>query len=221
MAVVGVDGWKGCWVGVVLDDERFVSARVFDRLDEIAANSDFQIIGLDVPIGLPDTPPRLADTLVRAKLGPRRSSIFAAPPAFCLDSKWTTRKAASDESQQRFGIGIGAQAFALMKNIRETDEVARKDERVYEVHPEFSFTLMNSQQPLRFNKKTWNGREERVRLLRQQRIVLPTMLPDHVGTVPIDDLLDAAAAAWSARRIAQKSAVSVPDGQQRIGSIWG
>ena len=218
---IGVDGWKGRWVAVVLNDEGYVSARVYKTLDEIVSAADFAVIGLDVPIGLPEQPPRASDNLVRAKLGARSSSVFAAPPSFCLDPRWSTRAAASDESKRRFGIGIGAQAFALMHNIRCADQVAGSDSRVYEVHPEFSFCLMNAEKPLRFNKKCWNVREERVALLRKHRVVLPKMFSNEVGQVPVDDILDAAAVAWSARRIAKNGAVALPDASQRIGSIWG
>jgi predicted RNase H-like nuclease len=83
------------------------------------------------------------------------------------------------------------------------------DERVYEVHPEVSFRAMKGS-PLGQRKKTWNGLLERVRLLADAGIHIPDELP--CGTAAPDDVVDAAAAAWSAGRIACGEACTLPDG---------
>ncbi len=75
-------------------------------------------------------------------------------------------------------------------------------------------------------KKTWGGLQARLGLLRGQGIELPAVLgeADNVG---IDDVVDAAAAAWSARRIARGHARSFPDPvvqrdpKGRMIAIWG
>ena len=51
------------------------------------------------------------------------------------------------------------------------------------------------------------------RLLRAEGVDLPDDL-DTAGEVPTDDVLDAAAAAWSAHRIARGDAKSLPDPPQ-------
>jgi predicted RNase H-like nuclease len=76
----------------------------------------------------------------------------------------------------------------------------------------------------RHSKKTWDGQVERRRSL----ITAGTVLPDDVGDAgraAPDDVLDAAAAAWSADRVAQGKARSIPDPpQEHEGSpgfaIW-
>jgi predicted RNase H-like nuclease len=90
------------------------------------------------------------------------------------------------------------------------------------VHPEVSFAEM-AQRPLDWSKKSWNGSQLRRGLLREQGIDLPDTLPD-VGAAGVDDVLDAAAAAWSADRIACGLAVSLPSPPQVIDgrpvAIW-
>ena len=218
---VGVDGWKGKWVAIQLQDGAFFSVQVHHSLDEIAKDREPQVIAVDVPIGLEDRGFRAADAAARQLIGPRRSSVFNSPPAFALDPRWADYGATNAESKRRYGSGISAQGFALLKNIREADDIAQKDQRFYEVHPEVSFRAMNGETPLKFTKKSWNGQAERIALLGKWGITIPSCLPGTgVGNIPADDLLDAAAAAWTADRIARSEADAVPDSLQRTGRIW-
>lgn len=219
MEVLGVDGWKGKWVAVTLQNGKWKKVEVFPSLMELRAASDAQIIAVDVPIGLVERPPRIADMEARSLLGPRRSSVFDAPPAFCLDEKWDNYRDANAESKRVTGRGISAQSFALIKNIREAHIVAEADPRIYEVHPELCF-LEIAGQPLDFIKKSWNGQLLRRRLLSGEGIEIPDQLPDECAGVPADDLLDAAAAAWSAHRIATNQANAIPDAGKRRERIW-
>lgn len=218
---VGVDGWKGKWVAVQLRDGAFFSVRVHQSLAAIADDPEPQVIAVDVPIGLEDAGSRAADAAARQLIGPRSSSVFNSPPAFALDLRWADYGATNAESKRRYGSGISAQGFALLKNIREADAVARKDQRFHEVHPEVSFRAMNGGTPLKFTKKSWNGQAERIGLLGKWGISIPSWLQGRdVGNIPADDLLDAAAAAWTADRIARSEADAVPDSLQRTGRIW-
>jgi len=220
MQVIGIDGWKKNWIGIVLDASGFSKAELFTSLDSVIANTQYEVITIDVPIGLPDTPPRIADTIVRTQIGGRRSSVFPSPPAFCLDPSWQKYSEANQESRRRFQCGITAQTFALMNNIRSAERVARNDNRVFEVHPEFSFFHMNNERPLGFSKKSWNGSAERLAILRTHGIHLPERFCNDVGRVGLDDILDAACAAWTALRIHENRAIVVPTGSERIGGIW-
>ena len=64
---------------------------------------------------------------------------------------------------------------------------------------------MNDGVAVEANKKTWAGQMVRRRLLERHGIELPDDLGP-VGVVPPDDVIDAAAAAWSAARIASGKA---------------
>lgn len=96
--------------------------------------------------------------------------------------------------------------------------------RIIEVHPEASFRQMHGQ-PLAHNKKTYNGSMLRMRLLEEQGINIPGELGE-IGSVAVDDLLDAAAVAWTTHRYVKAEAVSLPpegewqhDGDRPI-AIW-
>jgi len=84
--------------------------------------------------------------------------------------------------------------------------VARAD--VWEVHPEVSFRAIAGHH-LAWPKTSWNGFHERVELLQQAGIEIPPSISD-LGNAGSDDVLDAAAAAWSAGRIAEGTATSLP-----------
>jgi predicted RNase H-like nuclease len=91
-----------------------------------------------------------------------------------------------------------------------------------EVHPEVSFCAMAGRH-LAWPKTSWNGLHERVQLLRDQQLVIPTEIAA-IGNAGAADLLDAAAAAWSAARIANGHALSLPDPPQMANgrqiAIW-
>lgn len=91
-----------------------------------------------------------------------------------------------------------------------SSRVAAMDHRLSEVHPEASFRAMSGE-PLAYATPTWNGRMMRRRLPAERSIDFP----DDLGSVPVDDLLDAAA--WSGHCLASSDAFSLPDPPQRIG----
>jgi predicted RNase H-like nuclease len=68
---------------------------------------------------------------------------------------------------------------------------------------------MNRGVPLRHRKKSAGGALERAELLRHEGIALSGL--GSSARAPLDDVLDAAAAAWSACRIANGTAQSLPD----------
>jgi predicted RNase H-like nuclease len=75
---------------------------------------------------------------------------------------------------------------------------------IFEVHPEISFWALNGRRPLRHKKYKREGRAERLRLL------LPHFpaIQEHLDELDRrksgqHDLLDVAAAAWTADRVAR------------------
>ena len=80
------------------------------------------------------------------------------------------------------------------------------------MHPELAFGAMAGA-PLAASKHTSAGRDERRRLLARAGLEIPAPIPAGI----IGDVLDAAAVAWSARRIAAGAAVTVPAAPQYDG----
>jgi predicted RNase H-like nuclease len=158
------------------------------------------VIGVDIPIGLPVEGQRRADLEARRFVGGRRSSVFFAPVRAAFEEE----SYAAARARYR---GISAQAWALKHAILEVEEHAA-DPRVVEVHPEVSFRALKGG-ALPYRKRSWNGQQHRLRLLRAAGIELPPILD--AGLAPADDLIDAAVVAWSAGRIAAGQAKTLPE----------
>ena len=208
MIVIGADVWGHGWVAVRLEDGAAAAVSAFPTLAELVTEvAQATVIGLDIPIGLPDPPPRRADGAARDFVGSRRSSVFAALPEPVIRRE--TYQEALEESRRRYGSGISAQAYALRHRILEAADLAAQDGRIREVHPEVSFAAMAGGH-LTHPKRSWNGQTHRRSLLAGAGISIPEQLDGTAGSVPPDDILDAAAAAWSAHRIATGEAQTLP-----------
>jgi predicted RNase H-like nuclease len=197
---IGVDAARGGWIAVALVDGRFSDAVLERRFPSVIERfPEAKVFGVDIPIGLPETGlRRRADVEVRAVVGARRSSVFFTPSRAALE--------APTYSEARLvAPSTSAQGWALRTAILDVDRSA--DERVREVHPEASFAVLAGA-PLASAKRTWNGQHERLALLHAAGIVIPAQLD--AGLVPVDDVLDAAVAAWTATRIARGEHVTFP-----------
>jgi predicted RNase H-like nuclease len=204
--VIGVDGWKKRWVAMVLVDGRFCRSFVAPSFEDVMAQaSDARVVAVDMPIGLTDGEPRAADLAARALLTGRSSTVFLTPPRSVLDLEDFAE--ACDRARALTGKGISRQAHGLRRAILEVDAFAR-DDRVVEGHPEVTFrTLASDALP---RKKSWAGQMERRRLLQRVGLRLPHDLGP-ASAAPTDDVLDAAAMAWTAHRVAKGLARPLPD----------
>ncbi|MBO6936841.1 MAG: DUF429 domain-containing protein [Deltaproteobacteria bacterium] len=203
---VGVDGCREGWVAVAIDSKGFVEATTARTLaDVIAAFPTAEAFGVDIPIGLVDEV-RDADASARSFLTGQSSSVFSAPPRSALAE--THYEKANAAARRVTGRGLSKQSFHLFPKIRDADALL-PNERLHEVHPEVSFRLMHASHAPAGRKKTWGGLMERLARLRAAGIVLPDDLGP-VGEIGIDDVVDAAGAAWSARRIARGEARHFP-----------
>ncbi|MDN3060207.1 DUF429 domain-containing protein [Streptomyces sp. SRF1] len=210
-SVVGVDACPTGWVAVVLDQEgRFAGAGTAGGLSELLGRMPrAAVVAVDMPLGLPESGWRSADALAVEKLAPHRSRVFSVPPREVWEA--ADYAAANRCCRRLTGQGMSRQSWALAAKLREANACRDGgDHRLYEVHPEVSFAAVNEGRPVAWSKKSWNGQAVRRRLLADRRVVLPDDLGP-AGRVPPDDVLDAAAAAWSARRIALRTARSLPD----------
>jgi predicted RNase H-like nuclease len=211
--VAGVDMAGGGWAVVVLEDNRIVDAFRCESFAE-ALLVDAQVVGVDIPIGIPDSSPREADVAARRFVGSRASSVFPTPVRAVLEAP--TYAEARALAVELTGKSVSSQSYALRHRILEVDEHAQRDERVIEVHPEVSFSEL-AKGPLLPKKRT-DGQAERRGLLVEKAGI---EVPDSVPRIAEPDLLDATVAAWSARRYAQGEALPLPEGHaERIGAIW-
>jgi predicted RNase H-like nuclease len=189
----GVDGCPGGWIVVTRERAEVVPA--FSRLPE-----GIDVIGVDMPIGLPSRGRRVADHAARALVGARRSSVFPTPHRDLLEfaADRDTYAAANAASKSRHGKGLSRQAFNLLSRIAEVDEAItpRCEHRLIEVHPECSFRLLaHAEMP---SKHTAEGRSRRRALI--EATFGPPPRPPR-GATEID-LLDAYAVLWSVERFA-------------------
>jgi predicted RNase H-like nuclease len=214
VAVVGIDACRGGWVAVVLGDDEAPRALLLGELTDLAAEVPApDAVGIDIPIGLPPAGHRQADLDARALLGPRRMSVFLTPPRPVLEA--VTHAEATALSTRLSGVGVSVQAYGLRHRIFEAEAwIAGPDAPpVWEVHPEVSFTRMLGQPPTA-TKKVWAGVAERVGALQAHGIDPMALVGTGTGA-GTDDVLDAAAVAWSAVRIASGTAVALPDPPER------
>ena len=199
--VAGVDGCRAGWI--VVHDRRATVHPDFAAV--LAALPDDAVVAVDMPIGLVDEHEpggRDVDRAARMTLGPKRSSVFSAPPRCALGAR-TLRDA------RRHGARLTLQSLNLLPRIEDVDRVMTPDlqSRVFEVHPELSFAGMNGDDPVQAPKRSATGSKERRTLLQGAGVFVPER---PVGAA-LDDLLDACALAWSACRVAYGIARRVPD----------
>lgn len=210
--VVGLDACRGGWVCVRLVDGRVDEVEVVEEAGEALAD-DVVIAGIDIPIGLVDTPGRDADRAARDLLRGRASSVFSAPPravvAAYVAGTLAEHAEATALARATTGKGISQQAWRLTPKIAEVDALAAAGHPVREVHPEVAFALVAGE-PLP-RKVTWAGIETRRAVLRPLGLELPDRFPGDDRAAP-DDVLDAAVVAWVADGIATgEGALTIPD----------
>jgi predicted RNase H-like nuclease len=208
MAVLGVDGWRGAWVGALLEG-RTVTLLALPDVAAVLAVPDVDVVGIDMPIGLSDDGPRACDIEARRPLGRAGSSVFPAPlrPVLACEDYAT----ACDVSRTASGKALSVQAWNLVPAIRAVDAALGDPPlpHVHEVHPELAFRTLDGR--VDAPKASARGLAQRVRALQPVMDVLDALAAGP-PRLPAVDALDACAAAWSAQRLADGVAESVGDG---------
>jgi len=203
----GVDGCRGGWFFFRLHGATHESGLIgnIEDLPWTARSGDPVLI--DMPIGLTsgDPPVRSCDVLARRALGRRASSVFPAPCRAALGCHDYVQ--ASAVNQAVTGRSLSRQTWGLVPKIRELDRLllARPEarDRFQECHPELCFFGLAGGRPMRHYKKTAEGLEERLALLRERWPAAPAAVDaacrlharKHVGR---DDVVDALALAVAA-----------------------
>lgn len=223
--VAGVDGCRTGWLVVQWDLEgrapaRFEIVRTFREILQLPEAP--RVIAIDIPIGLPERAViggRQADVAARARLGARKSAVFAVPArAAVMQTEYRTACAvafAHSDPPRR----VSKQAFHLFPKIREVDGLMTPalQDRVVECHPEAAFVQMNGGEPLALPKKIKsrpNAEGLRLRHDLLARTGFPTDILEARHAVRrsagADDLIDACACAWTAARILKGTAIRFP-----------
>jgi predicted RNase H-like nuclease len=216
-SVTGIDGCAGGWVAVTLSGDAdagappAVSVAIARTLDGLGLGlGGAGVIGIDMPLGLLAAGWRTADLLARRTLGRRGSCVFAIPPRPVWEQPAYAN--ANQRCRELTGRGMSIQAWGLRGKLLEADALRRAAAAaLYEVHPELSFAALAGGTPLADSKHTRAGLAIRRALLAQAGIAVPPRVPGAAE----DDLLDAAAVAWSAGRVAAGAAVTLSDPAQR------
>ena len=210
----GVDGCRRGWVVATRAGVELV-ASIGDVLAE-----DFDVVGIDMPIGLPDDGVRSCEPEARRFIAPRGSTIFPTPSRACLDA--LDYPHACELSRAVTGKAISKQAWHILPRIREVDTCAAAvdGERVIEVHPECSFAMMNGGVVMP-SKHTRDGIAARTAAI--ERVF--DIVPPRIAGAQRDDVLDAFAVLWSTERFARGMHRSFPseghefDGRGRLMRI--
>ncbi len=213
--IIGIDGCKRGWFSVWQNPDDTIQSSIFSTLNHL---KDFfndeahLIIGIDMPVVLSDFIPREADQLARKLLSKKASSVFTAPTPEMLEQPNYER--ASYVSKRLFGKSMSLQSWYLFPKIKDVQTIIHDAHiNLYEIHPELSFRAMNHEEVILESKKSKEGFEIRNNLLRRHfesfdfesiRNLYPRK------DVMDNDILDAMAVLWSARRIKANEASFLP-----------
>ncbi len=218
--VAGADAYPEGWVVVLWHTatEEVRRRTVPDVSALLALDESPSVLGLDMIVGLPDRAApggRQCDRAARQLLGRKRgTSVFSPPahPVLGADSY--------DEAQRRNRAsgpdapGLSKQTYYLLPRLRAVARHLTPDRQAWirEVHPELSFYAMNDDTPLAESKHAPAGQQGRLDLLSRHGFSdLAEEDNAHAdGTASLDDVLDAHAACWSARRLHQGTAERCP-----------
>ena len=211
--VLGVDACRSGWVGVLLAPGRptavLAGATISALVDLALESADVAVVGIDIPIGLPDNGARQADALARRSLPGKGSSVFTTLTRAAYTAQ-SYEQAREENLAATGGLqSAGAQAYGLRTRILDVDGWlrTRPPVLVIEVHPELSFARMTGS-PIVASKKDPEGVAARRAALEAVGLVAPVW---YAGSgFGEDDLVDAAAVAWTAVRRANGDAECLP-----------
>lgn len=221
MIVVGVDGCKSGWVAASWNTRKQtmdISVHAtFSGLLNVFKSA--KAIAVDIPIGLIEDQ-RACDVQARSKLKCRKSSVFPAPDPRVIH--FTEYHVAKEYLERASGKSISAQAFGIFPKVAEVNSVMTPElqSRVIEIHPEICFWAMGKEVEVCESKRTTEGADERFARLKAN-LLLPESewekIEMGIKCAQPDDVLDAVAAAWTARRWVNGSFGRFPEVEQRDG----
>jgi predicted RNase H-like nuclease len=223
--IAGVDGCPGGWIAAFArgDDVHF---ELVPRFADVLAKHP-AVIAVDMPIGLPERSGlggRAAENAMRPLLGARQSSVFSVPSRRAVYAETYAEACAVALATSDPPRKVSKQLFNIAEKIREVDTALRASPalvaRVSEVHPELAFWRMNGERALDQPKKM-KSRCYAPGLALRRSLLISGGLPESIvnrtapkGAGP-DDVLDALACLWVARRLARGEARPFPNLPER------
>ncbi|QJR10488.1 hypothetical protein DSM104443_01552 [Usitatibacter rugosus] len=211
MKLAGVDGCKGGWI-YVLEGPSGVSAGVEGDLEALMRQlSGCKVVCVDIPIGFSNEGQRDCDRAARQMLGrPRGSSVFSPAVRSVVEMNVNDYRALCEEHRRVDGRGLSQQSVAILPKMREVDVYLRAHpdclDVVREVHPEVCFAAWNGGTPMQLRKSLSAGAAEREAIVDSSWPGFRSGLVVRGGPYARDDLNDAIAALWTARRVAKSAA---------------
>jgi predicted RNase H-like nuclease len=202
--VAGVDGCRGGWIAVLWRGAGSPATPILCRHFSDVLALPAKVIAVDMPIGLPVLSSRDAERAVRQLLGKRKSSVFSVPSRATFAARDYPEACAINRRHSEPSRALSKECFNLFPKICEIDALMTPElqKRVFEAHPEVGFRMMNGE-AVAFSKKTKEGAALRKSLLREAGFPVEALPPLNAlrRDVAPDDILDASALAWVARRI--------------------
>jgi predicted RNase H-like nuclease len=218
--VAGADGYRDGWVVALWRPASgAVRRRTVEGVDALLALPEAPaVLGVDLPIGCPDAAApggRACDRQARRLLGhPRGASVFSPPAHDALQATTYEEALRRNRASAPDAPGLSKQAFHLVPKLRALTArmTPERQARVREVHPELAFYAMNGDAPVADSKHTEAGRAARLTLLAAHGVpdVAAAVEAMAAGPVGADDVLDAHAACWTARRVHEGTAERCP-----------
>lgn len=217
--VRGVDarGRAPFWTARIVDGE----VTELEPIDELAGvlepAPDVDVLALDVALGhespgLDGEGLRACDVQARELLGEAADRVFWTPPYAVLEAQ--TLHEAVEICEERGWPRIETPLWHARDRLRELREAAGREERLVEVHPEVSFTVLRAQLggrgPMEHYGDTWAAMEERLSALNETGLHPEGLLEAHEDPDP-RQALDATVAAWTAERVAGGQARTLPE----------
>ena len=162
MALWGVDGCRAGWFAFSSTGEHKLVRSFEELLDAIPTGRLY----IDMPMGLTDDKPRRLESLARALLKGKASSVFSVPSRSAVYTDGYTQ--ACKINEKRFGLKFSIQAWNICPKIKQVDAALRGHaplcRRLFESHPELVFQGLAGG-PLAAGKKTSEGIEARLQIL--------------------------------------------------------